>query len=433
MPTTVTMPKLSPTMEEGTIASWHKKIGDYVEAGELLLEIATDKATLEYLALDAGFLRKILVPDGKSANVNQAIAVFSTDKNESIEGFLKDEPAKPAVGAKDNEPQTDSKQAESKQTAFAPTTTIAKATFQPEPALENYTFNYPAENENRMASSPLARSLAKEKGLDIASVKGTGPGGRIVKADLENAQPLADFSFNRSHTPTEVPGSYTEEELSPIRKVIATRLQESKSFIPHFYVNQMVNVEALVLLREQLKGLGLNVTFNDFVIKACAFALRKHPVVNSGFNSVNNTIIHFKTIDISVAVTIDAGLITPIIRHADYKNLGEISVEMKALGKKAKTNKLKPEEFKGGSFTVSNMGMFGVSGFSAIINPPQAAILAISGIQEQPVVKNGAIVVGKVMNITLSADHRVVDGVAGAEFIKTVQQYLENPAALLLN
>lgn len=432
MPTTVTMPKLSPTMEEGTIASWHKKEGDYVEAGELLLEIATDKATLEFLALDAGFLRKILVPDGKSAHVNQAIAVFTTDKNESIEGFPKEEP-KPVEAPKNAAPQTDQKQAEPIQSASAPATTIAKATFQPERPLENYTFNYPAENENRMASSPLARSLAKEKGLDIASVKGTGPGGRIVKADLENAQPLANFSFSRSKAPTETPGSYTEEELSPVRKVIATRLQESKSFIPHFYVNQLVNVDALVSLREQLKAVGHNVTFNDFVIKACAFALRKHPVVNSGFNSVNNTIIHFKTIDISVAVTIDVGLITPIIRHADYKNLGEISVEMKALGKKAKTGKLKPEEFKGGSFTVSNMGMFGVSGFGAIINPPQSAILAISGIQEQPVVKNGAVVVGKVMNITLSADHRVVDGVAGAEFIKTVQQYLENPATLLLN
>ncbi len=427
MPTTVTMPKLSPTMEEGTIASWHKKEGDFVEAGDLLLEIATDKATLEYLALDAGFLRKIIVPEGKSAAVNQAIAVFTTDKNENIEGFPAEEAVKPAVVA---EPSTDSKPAEPKQTTLAP---IAKATFQPEPPLENYTFNYPTENENRMASSPLARSLAKEKGLDIASVKGTGPGGRIVKADLENAQPLTDFSFNRSKIPTESPGSYTEEELSPIRKVIATRLQESKSFIPHFYVNQMVNVDALVSLREQLKTVGLNVTFNDFVIKACAFALRKHPTVNSGFNSANNTIIHFKTIDIAVAVTIEDGLITPIIRHADYKNLGEISVEMKALGKKAKTNKLKPEEFKGGSFTVSNMGMFGVSGFGAIINPPQAAILAISGIQEQPVIKNGAVVPGKVMNITLSADHRVVDGVAGAEFIKSVQHYLENPAALLLN
>lgn len=427
MPTTVTMPKLSPTMEEGTIASWHKNEGDYVEAGDLLLEIATDKATLEYLALDAGFLRKIIVPDGKSANVNQPIAVFTTDKNESIEGFLKEEPKSVDV------PKETVITEEVPKAAVAIGQTMAKATFHPEPPLENYTFNYPTTNENRMASSPLARSLAKEKGLDIASVKGTGPGGRIVKADLEQAQPLADFSFRASHTPTEIPGSYTEEELSPIRKIIATRLQESKSFIPHFYVNQLVNVDALVSLREQLKGVGLNVTFNDFVIKACAFALRKHPVVNSGFNSVNNTIIHFKTIDIAVAVTIDIGLITPIIRHADFKNLGEISVEMKDLGKKAKTNKLKPEEFKGGSFTVSNMGMFGVSGFSAIINPPQAAILAISGIQEQPVVKNGAVVVGKVMNITLSADHRVVDGVAGAQFIKTVQHYLENPAALLLN
>lgn len=431
MPTTVTMPKLSPTMEEGTVATWHKKEGEHVEAGELLLEISTDKATLEYMALDAGWLKKILIPNGKTANVNEAIAIFTENKDDSIEGYVPTGEVKKQAAAPAQKEQTTSET-----TTEAPVTqekvAYAKPRFQPEPELQNYSFNFPAENENKLFSTPLARTIAKEKNLDISSVKGTGPGGRIVKADLEQAQKLSDFSF-RSKLPTETPGSYEEIELTPIRKVIAQRLQESKSFIPHVYVDQNVNVEALVSLRDQLKALGQNITLNTFMIKAVAFALRKHPNLNSGFNSVNNTVIRFKTIDISVAVVLEAGLITPIIRHADYKNLGELSVEMKSLATRAKEGKLNPEEYKGGSITISNMGMYGVSGFTAIINPPQAAILAVSGINDEPVVKNGVVVPGKVMKITLSVDHRVVDGVAAAQFIKTIQFYLENPAALLLN
>ena len=263
-------------------------------------------------------------------------------------------------------------------------------------------------------------------------MKGTGPGGRIVQEDLERAQPEGLVVFGFGKLPTIKPGSYEEEKLTPIRKVISKRLQEAKSFIPHFYVRQMVNAQPLVQIREQLRNMGLKVTINDCVVRACALALREHPNINSGFNSVNNTIIRFKTIDISIAVTLPEGLITPIVRHCDYKNLGEISVEIRNLAKRAKEGKLAMEEYKGGSFTVSNLGKFGVTDFQAIINPPQGAVLAISGINNVPVVKNGQIVPGKVMNINLSSDHRVIDGAQAAEFVKTVQKYLENPASLLI-
>jgi pyruvate dehydrogenase E2 component (dihydrolipoamide acetyltransferase) len=228
------------------------------------------------------------------------------------------------------------------------------------------------------------------------------------------------------------PGSYEEVPLSPMRKVIGGRLQQAKSFIPHIYVRQEIDAGPLVEAREQLKKGGLKITFNDFCLRAVALSLKEHPHINSGFNSVNQSIILFKTIDISVAVTVDGGLITPIVRHADYKNLGEISVEVKELALRAKLGKLKPEEYKGGSFTISNMGMYGITDFCAIINPPQSCILAIGGIEECVRVKNGVISTGKKMGLVLSADHRVVDGAESAQFIKTVQKFLENPSLILV-
>jgi pyruvate dehydrogenase E2 component (dihydrolipoamide acetyltransferase) len=426
------MPKLSPTMEEGVIASWHKKQGDFVEVGDVLFEVSTDKATVEYNSLDSGWLRKIIVPDNGAAVVNQAVAIFTENQNDSIEGYkptgvsLDVATESKSEVAKENEGQVEVP-------VVAKKNTYSKPIFQPEHPLENYEFNFPTKIlEERVRSSPLARKIAADKGLDITSVKGSGPAGRVMKDDLEKAQTLGEFSMGKGKKPTIAPGSYTEEALTPMRKVIAERLQDAKSFIPHFYVQQTVQMDVLVELRNSLNHLGLNVSYNDCVIRAAALALRKHPIVNSGFNSANNTVVRFQTIDISVAVNIPEGLITPIIRHADFKNLAEISVEMKDLARKAKLGKLKPEEYKGGSFTISNMGMYGVTGFQAIINPPQAAILAISGIQDVAIVKNGAVVPGKVMNISLSADHRVIDGVAAAEFIKSVQHYLENPASLLL-
>lgn len=433
MPFTITMPKLSPTMEEGSIAKWHKKEGDKVNADELLVEVATDKATVEYNALDEGFLRKILVPAGGHAVVNQPIAIFTEKADESIEGY-EPEGITPKQEAPKNEELAKEGEAPPKaQAKVAVTTAMQQPLFSPEPPLENYKFGFPAgKGTKRVAASPLAKKIAKEKGLDLSTVKGSGPGGRVTSKDLDLAQPSQTVTFGKREMPTEVPGSFEEQDLSPMRKVIASRLQQSKSFVPHIYVRQAIDASKMIEVRTQLKNGGLKVTFNDFVIRACALALKDHPDANSGFDSSNQSMIMFKTIDISVAVTVEGGLITPIIRHADYKNLGELSKEVKGLATRAKAGKLQPEEYKGGSFTISNMGMFGITDFAAIINPPQSAILAVGGIADVPVVKNGAVVPGKEMNLILSADHRVLDGAEAAKFLKSIQKYLENPSLLLV-
>lgn len=431
MPFTLTMPKLSPTMEEGLIAKWHKKPGDKVEAGELLLEVATDKATVEYNALDEGFLRKILVAEGGGAIVNQPIAIFTATLNESIEGY-QPEGTSPKKEEKPKEEKKETPTAAQPQSGAAPT--IQQPAFLPEPALEGYAFEFPTEEGSaRQAASPLAKKLAREKGVDLSTVKGTGPHGRVVSRDLELGQPDQIVAFGRRDQPTVAPGTYEEVPLTPMRKAVGTRLQQSKSYIPHFYVRQEIDAKPLFDAREQLKECNVKVSFNDFVMRATALALRAHPGVNSGFNSVTQSLIYFKTIDISVAVSVDGGLITPIIRHADFKNLGQISVEIKELATRAKTGKLEPHEYKGGSFTVSNLGMFGISEFAAIINPPQAAILAVGGIEECVRLKEGQAVAGKKMMLTLSADHRVIDGAEGAKFLKTVQKYLECPAMLIVS
>ncbi|MGD0665814.1 MAG: dihydrolipoamide acetyltransferase family protein, partial [Rhabdochlamydiaceae bacterium] len=280
--------------------------------------------------------------------------------------------------------------------------------------------------------SPLAKKLAKEKGIDLTTVKGTGPGHRIVSRDIDLGQPNLPVTFGRHEAPDVAPGTFEEEALTPMRKTIATRLQAAKSTIPHIYITMEVRCEKLLDLREQLKALGLRVSVNDLVIRASALALREHPEINSGFDTEQQKIIRFKTIDISVAVTIPDGLITPIIRHADFKNVGEISAEIKMLASRAKEGKLSREEYVGGSFTVSNLGMYGVSDFCAVINPPQGAILAVSAILDKPVVQDGQVVPGKLMTLTLSADHRVIDGVAASLYLKTLQRFLEQPAGLLL-
>jgi pyruvate dehydrogenase E2 component (dihydrolipoamide acetyltransferase) len=430
MPFTLTMPKLSPTMEGGTIVKWHKSEGEHVDADDLIIEVATDKATVEYRVLDGGWLRKILVNTGQEALINQAIAIFTESADESIEGYQPEGIKAPAEAKASSEIE---ESAPSKAAAKTVSSSMPMPTFVPEAPLADYQFVFPtADIEGRIKASPLARKLAREQQLDLATVKGTGPGGRIMSRDLQYAQPVAKLPLSTRQVPDIAPGSYTEEALTPMRKVIGQRLQEAKTFIPHFYVSQNVDAAPLTVLREQLAISGIKITFNDFVVRACALALSEHPMINSGFNSEKQNVIHFQTVDIAVAVSLPAGLITPIIRHANYKKIGEISVEMRSLAKKAKAGKLQPEEYKGGSFTISNLGMFGVTQFQAIINPPQAAILAVSGIIDTPVVKNGSVVAGKVMGLTLSVDHRVIDGVAAAEFINRVKTLLEQPAVLLL-
>lgn len=421
-------------MEEGTIAKWHKKVGDKVAAGELLVEVATDKATIEYNALDGGYLRKILVADGGQAVVNQPIAIFTEKAGESIEGYAPEGIAPSAPAKKEGTAPAQAKP-ETKQTTAAPAvaTAMQQPAFIPEPPLEKYEFEFPTGTPAaRTPASPLAKKLAKDKGIDLTTVKGTGPGGRVTSRDLELGLPDQTVTFSRRSLPQIAPGTYEEVALTPMRKVIAQRLQQAKSFIPHIYVRQEIDAAPLSVARDQMKQGNLKVTVNDFVIRACALALREHPNANSGFNSANQSIILFKTVDISVAVTVEGGLITPIIRHADFKNLGEISVEIRELAGRAKTGKLQPAEYKGGSFTISNMGMFGITDFCAIINPPQSCILAVGGIEDAACVKNGQVVAGKKMSLVLSADHRVVDGAEAAKFLKSVQKYLENPALLLV-
>lgn len=433
MPLTLTMPKLSPTMNSGVIAKWHKKVGDFIEVGDVLIEVATDKATVEYQAIDSGWLRKVLVEEGEEAVVNRAIAIFTEEQNESIEGY--EVPQQPAETIGQSSVQEVSMSKEKEEVSSRPSGEILKQpTFIPEPPLKDYRFEYPRERaEKRILASPLAKKLAKEKRLDLSTIKGTGPNQRIISRDLQKAQSSAGaFSFSHREVPKESPGSYEEQTLSPMRKMIGQRLQESKSFIPHFYVRQEINAEALLNVREQLKNGDIKVSVNDLVVRACALALKKHPDLNCGFNSVNQTIIRFKTIDIAIAVSLEAGLITPIVRHADFKGIGELAVEIKLLAQKAREGKLEPNEYKGGSFTISNLGMYGITDFQAIINPPQAAILAVGGIAEVPIVYQGTIIPGKIMNLTLSVDHRVIDGVATAVFLKTLKNYLENPALLLL-
>ncbi|MCB1110043.1 MAG: 2-oxo acid dehydrogenase subunit E2, partial [Chlamydiia bacterium] len=307
------MPKLSPTMEGGTIVKWHKKEGDAVKGGDLLFEVATDKATVEHNALDEGYLKKILVPEGAEALVNQAVAIFTESADESIEGYepegLKPEAAPAEEGASAEEGKAPPPAAKK------PGAAMAQVAFPIEPPLEDYTFEFDTGMHDRLAASPLAKKLAKEKGIDLTSVKGSGPDGRVMSRDLDLALPDTPASFGHKGAPTIPPGTYEAEPMTPMRKAIGEKLQASKTFIPHFYVQQDVNVEPMITLREQLKAGGIKVTFNDFIMRAAALSLKEHPVINSGFNSDGSQIVRFKTIDIAVAVSIDEGLITPIVRH----------------------------------------------------------------------------------------------------------------------
>lgn len=415
MPFTVTMPKLSPTMEKGTIAKWHKAEGEFVDAGDLIVEIATDKATIEYNALDSGWLRRRLLADGSEAAVNEPIAIFTEEESESIDGY-----AVSAVNTAKIENQA----------APQPLKPANEVVTQ-SPVLSAVTSSPVAET--RIIASPLAKRLAVARNIDLRDVVGTGPGKRIMKRDLDGVSSKSEqVKSTAAIQPMFQAGSYVEVSLSPVRQIIAERLQVAKSTIPHFYVQQTINAENLISLREQLKKHEMKVTFNDLIIKGCALALKKHPEVNCGFNTARKTLMQFKTIDISVAVSIADGLITPIIPHVDYKSVFEISELVKILSTKAKEGKLQPHEFQGGSFTISNLGMFGVTSFQAIINPPQAAILSVGAIVDQAIIKDGTIVAGKVLHLTLSVDHRAIDGAVTASFLATLKYVLESPAVLLV-
>jgi pyruvate dehydrogenase E2 component (dihydrolipoamide acetyltransferase) len=432
MATNILMPALSPTMTEGNLARWLKKEGDRVKAGDVIAEIETDKATMEVEAVDEGILGKILVPDGsQGVKVNDVIAVL-VEAGEAVPAA--GAPAAPAPAPAAAAPVA---------AAPAPVANPGAAKgFDPQPD--------PPKPGDRVFASPLARRMAQQAGIDLARVAGSGPNGRIVKADVEAAlsrgpaaapAPVAAAAPAAAPKPAPAPVTVTAPHTavpnSTMRKVIARRLSESKATIPHFYVTMDIEIDALLKLRADLNarspkdGPGaFKLSVNDLVIKATAAVLRRYPACNATWTE--DAILQYHDVDISVAVSIPEGLITPIIRQADRKGLAAISAEMKDLAARAKSGKLKPEEFQGGGFSISNMGMYGVSDFSAIINPPQAGILAVSAGLQKPVVKDGALAIATVMTCTLSVDHRVIDGALAAEFIQALKRTIEDPLSLLL-
>jgi pyruvate dehydrogenase E2 component (dihydrolipoamide acetyltransferase) len=428
-PFTLTMPKLSPTMEEGTLVEWVKKEGDFVKAGDVIFKVATDKATVEHSVLDEGYIRLILIPNGGTAIVNQATAVFTINADDSIEGY-EPEGDKPQAQVKDNQTVMPAHSHPAGEEVTPKASGLAQPVFVPEPPLKEYVFG--EAQTGYVLATPLAKKLAKERNIDLNTVAGTGPNNRVTSQDVGLGQLALPVTFGGNKKPALIPGSYIEEKLSPMRRVIGNRLQASKTFIPHFYVMQEIRAEKLVEVQDQLKNMGHKISINDLVVRATALSLKAHPGVNSGFNSETQSIIRFQTIDISIAVSLDSGLVTPIIRHADYKNLGQLSTEIKQLAYRARNGKLSREEYIGGSFTISNLGMYKISEFIAVINPPQAAILAVAGIEDRAVVEKGLVIAGKSLRLTLSGDHRVFDGIEGAKFLKTLQKYLENPSILVM-
>jgi pyruvate dehydrogenase E2 component (dihydrolipoamide acetyltransferase) len=434
MATNILMPALSPTMTEGTLARWLKKEGEQVKAGDVIAEIETDKATMEVEAVDEGVLGKILVADGTAGvKVNEPIAVL-VEEGEAVPSAAAPPPApKPAAAAP--EP------AKAEAPAAAPTPA-------PAPVANGH-----AHGDERIFASPLARRMASQAGIPLSSLKGSGPNGRIVKADVEAARggaapapvaaaaaapPVASPAAKPAPAPAApITAPHRLVPNSGMRKVIARRLTEAKQTIPHFYVSMDIELDALLKLRGELNAKSAKdgpgayrLSVNDFIIKAAALALRRIPTVNASYTEDN--IILYDDVDISVAVSIPDGLITPIIRRADQKGLAAISSEMKDLAARAREGKLKLEEFQGGGFSISNMGMYGVSNFAAVINPPQAGILAVSAGQQRPVVRDGALAIATVMTCTLSVDHRVVDGALGAEWLAAFKAIVEEPLSLML-
>ena len=431
----ILMPALSPTMTEGKLAKWHVKVGDAVSSGQVICEIETDKATMEVEAVDEGKIGQIVVPEGaEGVKVNAVIAVLLEEGETEVAKAAAPAAAPPAAPAAAPAPAA-AKPAASP-SAAAPASAPAPAAAAAPAAT--------ASGGARIFASPLAKRIAAEKGINLATLKGSGPNGRIVKADVENAKPGAAPAAAPAPRPAAAPAPSAGQPVfvapgdtriphTSVRKVIARRMLESKQTVPHFYLTVELEIDALLAARQAINAVtekkGAKVSVNDMVIKACAKALRDHPECNASWTE--DEMVQYGAVDISVAVATDRGLITPIVRNADLKGLAQISTEMKDLAARAKVGKLKLEEFQGGGFTISNLGMFGVKDFAAIINPPQAMILAVGAGEERAVVRKGQVVVRNMMNCTLAVDHRVVDGAMGAQYLQTLRSYIEQPAAML--
>ena len=404
----VRMPRLSDTMTEGTVAQWHKKVGDPIAEGDLLAEIETDKATMEFESFQEGVLLHIGVEEGATAAVDSILAILG-EKGEDVKDLLEAD-AKPAQVAEVEKPV-----AVEKVSVPAPVEIPVAAPLAAPVQTSN--------TSGRTVASPLAKRLAQEKGLDIATIAGSGDGGRIIKRDVDTYQAPSVFaSVNQEF--------FTEEPVSQMRKVIARRLAESKFSAPHFYLSISVDMDNAIAAHKAINALpDTKVSFNDLVVKACAMALREHPTVNSSWRE--DVIRRNQHVNIGIAVAVDDGLLVPVVRFTDTKSLTGISGEVKEYAQKAKDKKLLPADWEGSTFTISNLGMFGIDEFTAIINTPDACILAVGGIQQIPVVKDGLVVPANVMKLNLSCDHRVVDGASGAAFLNTLKTYLQNPVTML--
>jgi pyruvate dehydrogenase E2 component (dihydrolipoamide acetyltransferase) len=426
----VRMPKLSDTMTEGVVASWLKKVGDRVKSGEILAEIETDKATMEFESFFDGVLLHIGVQTGSTAPVDSLLAILGKE-GEDISALLAAEGSGiPITLPTPVATPTPTPVATPTPSPVATPTPTPVATptpqSQPQPQSQSQSQPQPQSQPHPHAPiSPLARRLASERGIDLAKVRGTGEGGRIVRRDIEayREQPVAAGAVSGVE-------SFEEVAVTQMRKTIARRLAESKFTAPHFYLTISVDMDAAMEARATINaGGGVKVSVNDLVIKAAALALKKHPAVNSSW--LGDKIRTNYHVHIGVAVAVEDGLLVPVVRHADGKSLSSIGTEVKALATKAKEKKLQPAEWEGNTFTISNLGMFGIEEFTAIINPPDACILAVGGVQQVPVVKGGAVVPGSVMRMTLSCDHRVVDGATGAAFLQDLKGFLEAPVRML--
>ncbi|MCW5520172.1 pyruvate dehydrogenase complex dihydrolipoamide acetyltransferase [Aureitalea sp. L0-47] len=405
----ITMPRLSDTMEEGTVASWLKKEGDMVEEGDILAEIETDKATMEFESFYSGTLLKIGIGEGETANVDALLAIIGPAGTDVSNISMKPKPAAPKTSEK---------------------VVATAAASAPEPAkVEEVKHTAPVTTTNgRIFASPLAKRLAEDKGISLASVRGSGENGRIIKRDIENFQPAS--AGVAAYVPV---GEESFEELtnSQMRKTIAKRLGESKFTAPHYYLTIELDMDNAIASRTAINSApDVKISFNDMIVKACAMALRKHPQVNSTWADKVTRIA--KHIHIGVAVAVDEGLVVPVLKFADGMTFSQIGVQVKELAGKARDKKLTPEEMQGSTFTVSNLGMFGIKEFTSIINQPNSAILSVGAIVEKPVVKNGAIAIGNTMTVTLACDHRTVDGATGAKFLQTLKQYIENPVTMFV-
>lgn len=417
----VYMPKLSDTMTEGVVAEWHKKVGDTVKSGELLAEIETDKATMEFESFYDGVLLHIGIEKGKTVPVNSLLAIIG-NAGEDVQALIAQAGSSAPVEAPKTEVATP-------EATPAPTPApVAVATPVAAPVATSTVSNTNANG--RILASPLAKKLAEEKGVDLAFIAGTGEGGRITKRDVDHYVPYNAPARPDTQATVGVE-SFTDEPISQMRKTIARRLAESKFTAPHFYLTISIDMDNAIAARKSMNSQdGVKVSFNDMVVKAVAMALRKHPTVNSSWlGDVIRTNHH---VNIGVAVAVEDGLLVPVVRFADNKGLMEIGNEVRTFAQKAKDKKLQPADWEGNTFTISNLGMFGIEQFTAIVNPPDSCIMAVGGISEVPVVKNGQVIPGNIMKVTLSCDHRVVDGASGSAFLQTFKQYMENPVTMLV-